>query len=125
MSNVIDFLERVGQDARLRHASQDVVQLALADAQIDPELRVAIHAKDQRRLEALLGKSTLCCAFMAPETEDEGEGMSPAMLGAIFCGDQPKLQALLGLDHFCCMFFADDGDEEESREKAEFCVAGV
>jgi len=72
MSNVIDLLERMGQDARLRHASQDEVELALTGAQIDPELRAAILAKDQRWLELLLGASNACC-YQAAEEEEEKE----------------------------------------------------
>ncbi|HUW52536.1 MAG TPA: hypothetical protein VMV99_03835 [Rhodanobacter sp.] len=72
MSNVIDLLERMGQDARLRHASQDEVELALAGAQIDPELRAAILAKDQRKIEELLGRGHLCC-LMVPGKEDEDD----------------------------------------------------
>ena len=56
MPNVIDFLERAGQDALLRRASHVEVELALANAQIEPELRSAILDRDMSRLEALLGR---------------------------------------------------------------------
>jgi hypothetical protein len=72
MSNVIAFLERMGRDAQLRHASQSEVKLALARAQIDPELKAAILAKDQQQLEALLGSSNVCCMVSA-EVDDEDE----------------------------------------------------
>lgn len=72
MSNVIDFLERMGQDARLRHASRGEVELVLKDAQIAPELQAAILAKDQAKIEALLGRGHLCC-FLLPGKEDEDE----------------------------------------------------
>jgi hypothetical protein len=61
MSNVVDFLEMIGQDARLRHASQDEMKLVLANVQMDSDLRSAILAKDQPQLEALLGASNTCC----------------------------------------------------------------
>lgn len=61
MSNVIDFLEMIGQDARLRHASQDEMKLALANMQVDSDLQAAILAKDQPQLEAMLGASNTCC----------------------------------------------------------------
>jgi hypothetical protein len=61
MSNVIDFLEMIGQDARLRHASQNEMKLALANVQMDSGLQAAILAKDQPQLEALLGVSNTCC----------------------------------------------------------------
>ena len=52
MSNVISFLESVGQDATLRHASQDELELALTTAQIEPALQKAILGKDQTQIEA-------------------------------------------------------------------------
>ena len=71
MSNVIDFLERFGQDAGLRHAPSDAVAEALKSAGIDPELRAAILANDQRTLEALLGADTnVCCMTNKPEDEE-------------------------------------------------------
>ncbi|MBB6188618.1 hypothetical protein [Rhodanobacter sp. MP7CTX1] len=71
MSNVIAFLERMGQDAQLRHASQNDVRLALAREQIDPELQAAILAKDQQRLETLLGSSNVCCMIEADSGEED------------------------------------------------------
>jgi hypothetical protein len=74
VSNVIAFIERMGQDAQLRHASRNEVEIALANAQIDPELRAAIVGKDQERLEALLGGSNVCCMqFYDDSDERESE----------------------------------------------------
>jgi hypothetical protein len=70
MTDVIDFLERMGQDAQLRHASQDEVELALTSAEIVPEMREAILAKDQAQLEMLLGQIPQCGVFF-PSKEDE------------------------------------------------------
>jgi hypothetical protein len=72
MSSVIDFLERMGQDARLRHASRDDLERVLASAKIDQELQAAILAKDQALLEVLLGNINICC-MVDPSKEDEGE----------------------------------------------------
>lgn len=72
MSNVISFLEWMGQDAKLRHASRGEVEIALANAQIDPDLRVAILGKDQQQLETLLGGNTVCCMLFFDDA-DEGE----------------------------------------------------
>jgi len=72
MSNVITFLERMGQDAQLRYASQNDVRLALAREQIDPELQAAILAKDQQRLETLLGSSNVCCMIEAEAGDEDG-----------------------------------------------------
>ena len=71
MSNVIGFLETMGQDASLRHATQGGVALALKDARIDPELQAAIMGKDQTRIEALLGATTNVCCALLPERDDE------------------------------------------------------
>ena len=73
MTDVIEFLERMGQDAQLRHAPQDEVELALTSAKVAPELQAAILANDPAQLETLLGQVPLCAMFM-PGKEDEEEG---------------------------------------------------
>jgi hypothetical protein len=73
MFDVIDFLERMGQDAQLRHASQDEVELALTSAEIDPELRVAILARDEPGLQALLGQAPFCCLIHPAKPGEEQE----------------------------------------------------
>jgi len=79
MSNIVDFLERVGQDARLRQASQSELELLLTGGQIDPEVGAAIFAKDQSRLDALLGQGNVCCAqFPGKEDEDEDTEENPS-----------------------------------------------
>lgn len=72
MSNVISFLERMGRDAQLRHASHDELELVLTGAGIDSELHAAILTKDQTRLEVLLGSVNVCC-MVNPVKEDEDE----------------------------------------------------
>ena len=72
MSNVIDFLERFGRDAELRHASDEAVEAALTQAGIEPALRLAIVGKDQGALERLLGADTnVCCLVNKPDEEEE------------------------------------------------------
>lgn len=74
MSNVIDFLERLGTDAKLRNASDAELEQALVNAQIDPEVRAAILMRDQQRLESLLGASSnVCCMIFTPAREDDDE----------------------------------------------------
>lgn len=77
MSDVIDFLERLGQDAQWRDVSQNEMEHALAQAQIDPELQVAILAKDRRKLEVLLGQVNVCC-MEGPSKNDEDEDTEDA-----------------------------------------------
>jgi hypothetical protein len=72
MSEVIEFLEQLGKDANLRHASQAEIGQALARTQIDPSVQAAILNEDQRQLEALLGADTnVCCMIFVPEDEDD------------------------------------------------------
>lgn len=74
MSNVIDFLERLGKDAQLRHASDGALEQALINAHIDPAVREAILLRDQRRLEDLLGaNANVCCVIYAPMQEEGDE----------------------------------------------------
>ncbi|MEO8742962.1 MAG: hypothetical protein ABI365_07205 [Lysobacteraceae bacterium] len=75
MSNVIGFLETMGQDASLRHATQGEVELKLAQMQLDPDLQAAILSKDQQRLEAVLGAETNVCCGLHPSKDDEDEPM--------------------------------------------------
>jgi hypothetical protein len=73
VSNVIDFLQRLGQDADLRHAPRAALELALGEAGIDPALREALLGADQRKLESLLGADTNVCAMIAPGKKEEDE----------------------------------------------------
>lgn len=79
MSNVINFLEKMGQDARLCHASQSEVGLVLAETPVTEEIRTAILARDHSGLNALLGQNVFfCMQFPVKEDDDEDTGESPA-----------------------------------------------
>jgi len=74
VSNVINFLERFGADADLRHACDEAVNEALRAAGVDSAVRLAIVGKDQRELERLLGADTnVCCMVNAPDDEEEDD----------------------------------------------------
>ena len=73
MTDVIDFLERMGEDAQLRYASPEEVEQALVNAEISPELQTAILARDQVQLESLLGQ-THVSGYLLPGKEGEEEG---------------------------------------------------
>lgn len=73
MSNVIDFLERLGQDADLCDASGEMLEEALRESGIDPALRVALVGNDQRTLEALLGVQPITCCLVWKEDEEPKE----------------------------------------------------
>jgi hypothetical protein len=76
MSNFMDFLEQMGQDAQLRYATNDELEQALTRAQIEPTARAAVLAGDRRRLEVLLGATAnTFCGVIVPEGEEEaGQG---------------------------------------------------
>lgn len=73
MSNVIDFLEKLGSDARLFQAAKDEVALALADARIDASAGEAILARNVEELHALLKVVPLHCLQTVPQREGEEE----------------------------------------------------
>jgi hypothetical protein len=76
MSNFMEFLEQMGQDAQLRYATNDELEQALTRAQIEPAVRAAVLAGDRRRLEVLLGATAnTFCGVVVPEgDEDAGQG---------------------------------------------------
>jgi hypothetical protein len=77
MTDVIDFLEQLGRDARLRHAPPAELERALAASGIDPDLRSALRGDDALRLAELVGaQPTLCCLIVKPDPakpDDEEE----------------------------------------------------
>lgn len=77
MSNVIQFLERLGADASLRYASPSDVARAADAASIDGPIRDVIATGQVERLGALLGaRANPCCIVAVPadEGDDEDDG---------------------------------------------------
>lgn len=71
---MIGFLERLGQDEALRHASADELTIALERMELDPAFRAAVLQRDRTRLEVLLQcKATICCGLVRPDEDDEQE----------------------------------------------------
>lgn len=64
MSNIIDFLETIGQDAALRYASNGKMQRMLEGARLDADVQDAVLARDQQRLTALVGAENVCCMLI-------------------------------------------------------------
>jgi hypothetical protein len=82
MSNVIDFLEKCGQDSQLRHATSAELEKALLGAGIEPAERAAILGADGCMLGSLLGaRSRAVCAIFAPEEEADEDEELPAQPG--------------------------------------------
>lgn len=74
MTDVIDFLERLGQDATLRQAPLESALRGVGGTGLSVEVRAALVARDQRALETLLGTRNVCCMVNAPvEEEQEAE----------------------------------------------------
>lgn len=74
MSNVVDFLQRAGEDSQLRYASCSGLEQALAQTNIAPALREALLMGDATRLATLLGSRLDMCGFVfAPQDEEEPE----------------------------------------------------
>jgi hypothetical protein len=74
VSNVVDFLQRAGEDSQLRYASCGGLEQALAETNIEPALREALLKGDATRLATLLGwRLDMCGYVFAPQDEDEPE----------------------------------------------------
>jgi hypothetical protein len=66
MSNVIDFLERMGQDANLRYADDRRLDAVLTEMSVEQGERAIVLRRDQSQLEGLLGASAnVCCTIEA------------------------------------------------------------
>jgi hypothetical protein len=74
MTDIIDFLERMGRDAGLRDTTSAELAAALAEAQVAPSLRKAVLAGDRRTLELILGAHpNVCCTTHYPESDGDRE----------------------------------------------------
>ena len=75
MSDVIEFLERMGKDSQLRHAPAAALQRALSDARMSSQLQAAVMSGDQAGIAAVLGINTnVCCMVFVPiHQEEEGD----------------------------------------------------
>lgn len=72
MSDIIDLIERMGQDSALRYASRPVLDKVMSGLQLSPESRLALASGDRQLLESLLGAAAnVCCIVDAPLTEEE------------------------------------------------------
>jgi hypothetical protein len=73
MTNVVDFLDRIGRDVELRYATAEEIDRVLAQEQVPPAVRGAL-LDDGAQLEALLGATpSICCLVRTPEEPEEKE----------------------------------------------------
>jgi hypothetical protein len=74
MSNLIEFLEHVGQDAQLRYATKEALESALVTAGLAADVCAAILADEHDRLAILVGaKKPVCCCLSPDEDDDTDE----------------------------------------------------
>ena len=73
MSDVIDFLERLGGDATLRRAPLATALDGVGGTGLSAEVRAALANRDQHSLETLLGVSNVCCMVNAPIEEESAD----------------------------------------------------
>lgn len=73
MSSVIEFLERMGADSQLRHASQEDIALALEESQVDAAVGAAIISRSTTELYALLKQQPMFHILENPGREEEEE----------------------------------------------------
>lgn len=74
MSNVVDFLQRAGEDSQLRYAGCGGLEQALAQTNIAAPLREALLKGDSASLAALLGsRLDMCGVIFAPQDEEPAE----------------------------------------------------
>jgi hypothetical protein len=72
MSDVIDFIERLGRDSQWRHATGEAMEAALLQAGFAPDVRAAILGDDRGLLESVVGAThNICCLINHPEEEEE------------------------------------------------------
>lgn len=81
MSNLISFLENLGQNANMRQATRPALYTAMNNAQIDADAQWAILRGDQDRLASVLdARRNMVCLIMAPQAyAEEAVQLSPRL----------------------------------------------
>lgn len=79
MSNLIDFIEQWGQQARWHPATGEVLEAALLDAGFEADERAAILAPKPGRLESMIGaRPNVCCLVNVPDDDEQAPEHRPA-----------------------------------------------
>ncbi|WP_116807098.1 hypothetical protein [Steroidobacter cummioxidans] len=79
MSNLIEFLEKLGQNSQLRNVTGLELQAALSQAGIESSVHAALAGADRHSLETQAGAATnVCCLIHAAEDDSEGDASVPA-----------------------------------------------
>lgn len=93
MSNIVDALECLGRQSRLRYAQGDALLQALTQGELDASLQTAIFRQDAASLQALLGVHGPNIGLVyAPEEEEQPEEQIPQRPEQVFASSQhPQL----------------------------------
>jgi hypothetical protein len=141
MTDIIDLIERMGQDSALRYASRPVLDKVMSEAQLSPESRTALTSGDRELLESLLGAAgNVCCIVEAPLTEEDDDAKPrkadddkskdsesvSKLLVALASRDRGLLENLLGATgNVCCVVHAplteEDEDEKPRKTNTNVC----
>jgi hypothetical protein len=79
MSNVIDFIEQWGQQARWRAVTGEVMEAALLEAGFDADERAAILAPQPGLLESMIGaRPNVCCLVNVPDDDEQASEQKSA-----------------------------------------------
>jgi hypothetical protein len=71
VSNVVDLLEKIGQNSRLKSLRGEQLARELSLAGLAPAVQAALVEERSRRLEELLGAtSNVCCLIHAPQDQE-------------------------------------------------------
>lgn len=130
METVIAFLEQMGQNASLRHATQDQLRTALDATALTPEARDAIISYGGRDLEVAVGATpNTCCIIYASDLEvlvgatpntcclieavEVDHGDAPAISvearDDLIARDGRRLEELIGAErNTCCIILASE-----------------
>lgn len=74
MSGIIGFLERMGRDSQLRHATAEELARALNEAGIEETTSRSLLCGDVAMLQSTLEVDrTLCCLVYSPREDEEEE----------------------------------------------------
>jgi hypothetical protein len=73
LSNIIDLLEKIGQEATLRDATDAELAAALEEAGIDPAAKETLLTRDPNAIAALVGSNPNICCLVYPRPEEEEE----------------------------------------------------
>jgi hypothetical protein len=74
MQDVIRFLDRLGHDAALRHATLSELDQVMQAEGLEPTIRSAILQNDTHELATLLGANhDLCCMIHIPREDEDAD----------------------------------------------------